>query len=54
MKVIIIESNMEGGERQVWTTRGTAGDRSGPERSEGSDPPLARGMDTPVFHPRPS
>jgi len=53
MKVIIIEFYMEGGGRQVCPTRGTAGDSSGPERSEGSDPPLARGLDTPVFHPRP-
>ena len=38
MKVIIIESYMEGGGRQVCPTRGTARDSSGHERSKGSDP----------------
>ena len=35
----LIESYMGGGLRQVCPTRGPASGGSGPERSEGSDPP---------------
>ena len=42
---------MGGGGKLVCPTRGPVGDGSGPERSECSDPLLARGLDKPVFNP---